>query len=112
MPHPQTPAAHPPSKRAPARHGSSGAAPPMRLLLIVFSVLHGLIALLLVGAAVALITIATRIGWAALHGELDQEAAQQVIEVVGLLAAAVVALQISQTIAEEEIVRDAHISAP
>ena len=29
-----------------------------------------------------------------------------------LLAAAVVALQISQTIAEEEVIRDAHISAP
>ena len=31
---------------------------------------------------------------------------------MGLLAAAVVALQIAQTITEEEVVRNAHISAP
>jgi len=35
-----------------------------------------------------------------------------VIEAVGLLATGVVALQISQTITEEEVIRDAHISAP
>ena len=34
------------------------------------------------------------------------------IEAVGLMAAAVVALQISETIVEEEILRDAHQSAP
>ncbi len=39
-------------------------------------------------------------------------AAQGIIEAMGLLAAAVVALQIAQTIAEEEVIRDAHISAP
>jgi uncharacterized membrane protein YidH (DUF202 family) len=43
---------------------------------------------------------------------LDQAAAQKVIEAVGLLAAAVVALQIAQTITEEEVIRDAHISGP
>ena len=43
---------------------------------------------------------------------LSPEAAQQVIEAIGLLAAAVVALQIAQTIAEEEVVRSAHVSAP
>jgi uncharacterized protein YacL len=43
---------------------------------------------------------------------LDRAAAQGVIEAVGLLAAAVVALQIAQTITEEEVIRDAHISAP
>jgi len=31
---------------------------------------------------------------------------------VGLLAAAVVALQIAQTITEEEVIRDSHVSAP
>jgi len=43
---------------------------------------------------------------------LNRGAAQNIIEAVGLLAAAVVALQIAQTIAEEEVVRDAHISGP
>jgi hypothetical protein len=48
----------------------------------------------------------------ALLSELDRSAAQGVIEAVGLLAAAVVALQIAQTIMEEEVIRDAQISAP
>jgi hypothetical protein len=34
------------------------------------------------------------------------------IEALGVLAVAVVALQIAQTIAEEEVVREAHVSAP
>jgi hypothetical protein len=41
----------------------------------------------------------------------DPAAAQQIIEALGLLAAAVVALQIAQTIAEEEV-REAHVSGP
>lgn len=77
-----------------------------------FSIVHGFMALLFAAAALALIVIATRWGMRALTGELNLEAAQAVIEAVGLLAAAVVALQIAQTIAEEEVVRDAHISAP
>ena len=40
------------------------------------------------------------------------EAAQPVIDAVGVLAAAVVTLQIAQTIAEEEVVRMAQVSAP
>jgi hypothetical protein len=43
---------------------------------------------------------------------LDATAAEAIIEAMGLLAAAVVALQISQTIAEEEVVRNAQVSAP
>ena len=73
---------------------------------------HAIMALLFAGASVALIVIATRMGWmAATHG-VDQAAAQQVIEAIGLLAAAVVALQIAQTIAEEEVIREAHVSGP
>jgi len=63
-------------------------------------------------AALMLITIATRVGWVGFTGGMDQAAAQAVIEAVGLLAAAVVALQIAETIFEEEVVRDADISAP
>jgi len=59
-----------------------------------------------------LIIIAAKVGWEAFSGGLDRNAAQQIIEAVGLLAAAVVALQIAQTIAEEEVLRDAHISGP
>jgi hypothetical protein len=63
-------------------------------------------------AALMLITIATRIGWVAFIGGLDRGAAQEIIEAVGLLAAAVVALQIAETIFEEEVIRDTNISAP
>ncbi len=84
----------------------------MKALLRAFSIVHGLMALLFACAALMLIFIAARLGWVAFTGALDRTAAQQVIEAVGLLAAAVVALQIAQTIAEEEVVRDAHISGP
>lgn len=84
----------------------------MKLLLRVFAVIHAVMAALFACAALALIAIATRLGWVALSGGLGTSEAQVVIEAVGLLAAAVVALQISQTIAEEEVVRGAHISAP
>lgn len=84
----------------------------MKTVLRAISTLHGLMAALFASAAVILIVIAARVGWAALTSGLDRAAAQGVIEAVGLLAAAVVALQIAQTIAEEEVIRDAHISAP
>lgn len=84
----------------------------MRALLLIFAVLHALMAILFACAALVLIAIATRVGWVVLSGDLDESAAQGIIEAVGLLAAAVVALQIAQTITEEEVVRGSHISAP
>lgn len=84
----------------------------MKLLLRLFSLVHALMALLFAGAALTLIAIATHVGWRALGADLDHGAAQIVVEAMGLLSAAVVALQIAQTIAEEEVVREAHISAP
>ena len=84
----------------------------MRLVVRVFRFLHGLMAALFAGAAIMLITIAARMGWLAFVGGLDQAAAQSIIEAVGLLAAAVVALQIAETITEEEVIRDADVSAP
>jgi NAD/NADP transhydrogenase beta subunit len=59
-----------------------------------------------------LIIMAARMGGLAFTQGLDKDAAQQVIEAIGLLAAAVVALQIAQTIAEEEVIRAAHVSGP
>ena len=84
----------------------------MRVLLRAVSIVHGLMAILFACAALMLIVIASKVGWLAFVGGLNRTAAQQIIEAVGLLAAAVVALQIAQTIAEEEVVRDAHISGP
>ncbi len=84
----------------------------MKVISRLFSLIHACMAGLFVCTALALIVIATKSAWAAVLAGLDREAAQGVIEAIGLLAAAVVALQIAQTITEEEVVRDAHISGP
>ena len=84
----------------------------MKALLRVFAIIHGLMAVLFSCAALMLVVIAAKVGLVAFVGGLDRDAAQRIIEAVGLLAAAVVALQIAQTIAEEEVMRDAHISGP
>ena len=84
----------------------------MKSVLPVFGFAQGVMALLFAIAGLALTYSAARTGWAAIRAGLDLEAAQQIIEAVGLLAAAVVALQIAQTIAEEEVIREMHVSAP
>lgn len=84
----------------------------MKLATNVFRLIHCLMAVLFAIAALMLIAIAARMGWMGFAGALDVAAAQTIIEAVGLLAAAVVALQIAETIVEEEVVRDADISAP
>ena len=84
----------------------------MKWLLRVFSGIHAFMALLFACAALMLIAVSARIGWSAFTQGLDRAAAESIIEAVGLLAAAVVALQVAQTITEEEVVREAHISAP
>ena len=84
----------------------------MHLLGRFFAAIHALIALLFACAAIVLVVTAVRLGVTAVAEGFEPELALIVIEALGLLAAAVVALQISQTIAEEEIVRGAHISAP
>jgi len=84
----------------------------MKLLIRAFSIVHGCMATLFACAALMLIAIATKEAWIAFATGLDRAAAQQIIEAIGLLAAAVVALQIAQTITEEEVVRDSHISGP
>ena len=84
----------------------------MKIVVRLFRLVHGFMALLFAIAALLLIVIAAKTGGEAIFAELSLAAAQQIIEAVGLLAAAVVALQIAETITEEEVVRDADISAP
>ena len=84
----------------------------MKLLTRLFRLAHALMAVLFAAGALMLITIAARTGWLAFTSGLDGAAALGIIEAVGLLAAAVVALQIAETIFEEEVIRDADISAP
>ena len=84
----------------------------MKILIRLFSSLHALIAVLFVCASLILIAIAVNAGWHALAEGLDAKAAQGIIEAIGLIAVAVVALQIAQTIVEEEVIREAQVSAP
>ncbi|WP_426147895.1 hypothetical protein [Polaromonas sp. DSR2-3-2] len=84
----------------------------MKILIRFFASLHALIALLFVCASLVLIAIAANSGWHALASGLDVGAAQGIIEAIGLIAVAVVALQIAQTIVEEEVIREAQVSAP
>lgn len=84
----------------------------MKLIHTLYAAVHALMALAFAIASLVLIVIAARAGWGAIVHDLDLPAAEAIIEAVGLLAAAVVALQISQTVVEEEVVRDAHIGAP
>ncbi|MBC5782953.1 hypothetical protein H8N03_08345 [Ramlibacter sp. USB13] len=84
----------------------------MRIVLGAFAVVQGVMAALFAIAAVVLMAAAARVGWDAVSAGLHMSAAQEVIDAVGLLAAAVVALQIAQTIAEEEVIREVHVSAP
>jgi hypothetical protein len=81
-------------------------------VLAVFRFVHALIALLFGCGALMLIGAAAHAGWLAFAGAWNPAAAQSIIEAVGLLAAAVVALQIAETITEEEVIREADISAP
>lgn len=62
-----------------------------------------------VGISLLLMGIAGKTAWHALTGD---DGANQAIEAIGLLAVSVVALQIAQTIVEEEVIRDSHVSAP
>ncbi len=84
----------------------------MKALLRLFSIIHGAMAALFACGALLLIVMATHKAWTGLSKGLVQGAAQEVIEALGYLAAAVVALQISQTITEEEVIRGAHVSGP
>ena len=83
----------------------------MRLLIRFFSTVHAMIALMFTAIAFLLMVLAALTGWSAIGAELG-ESGEKAIEAIGLLAIAVVSLQIAQTITEEEVIRDAHISAP
>ena len=79
---------------------------------LLFSIGHAVLATLFAALAVLLTVVAVRTTWEIVARGLVDGATVPLIEAIGNLAVAVVALQISQTIAEEEVIRDAHISAP
>jgi hypothetical protein len=84
----------------------------MKIVLRGFAMVHVLLAALFALASLVLVAVAGKIGFSAFGGQIGRQTAQQIIEAMGVLAAGVVALQIAQTIVEEEVVRDASVSGP
>jgi hypothetical protein len=87
----------------------------VKFIRTVFVIGYSIIIILFFSAALALIVFATFEMW---HG-IDpnslvrlRERFNYVLESIGLLTIAVVALELGQTILEEEILREAHVSSP
>ena len=80
----------------------------MRWLIPVFRVLYAAVALFFAVAGVSLIVFA--VGQIARSLAASQPAGA--IEGIALLAVSLVALEIAQTVTEEEVIRKAHVSAP
>jgi hypothetical protein len=85
----------------------------MKIVVRLLAVLYAIVALLFAAAGLLLIGSAAHLLWIAVRSGLgDPSSSRSVIEGIGLLAIALVALGITQTVVEEEIVREASISAP
>lgn len=76
----------------------------------VFTLVYSAIALFFGAAAVVLVIRAVATLWEAVTHAPNQ--VSQVIESIGILAIALVALEIAQTVMEEEVVRRSQVSAP
>lgn len=86
---------------------------PVKFVIAILSVTYAAVAALFAIAGVALVAFASRLLWAGATGDGDPVArAGGIIESIGLLAVSLVALEIAQTIVEEEVIRRAQVSAP
>jgi hypothetical protein len=85
----------------------------MKTLIRMATFIHAVTTMIFVGAALVLLAIAVNTALqAVLNDGLNTQGAQGVIEAIGLVTVAVVALQIAQTIGEEEVIRETQISGP
>lgn len=81
----------------------------MRWLMHAFALIYSAVAAVFAVAAITLVWLAVEILWKAVASQRDVAG---VIESLGILAIALVALEIAQTVVEEEVVRRAQVSAP
>jgi len=102
----------PPPRRVVRHDDEGGASLLTRAVLRGFAAVHALLAILFVLASVVLIVVTVRMAIRVIAHGLDENAALEVIQMMGIAAVAVVALQIAQTVAEEEVIREAHVSGP
>lgn len=87
----------------------------MKWLLGLFSAAYSLVALLFGITALWLLYMAATGIWEVVAGtavSASDRPRTLIIESIGLLAVALVALEIAQTIVEEQVIRQAHVSAP
>lgn len=87
----------------------------MKTILPLFTIAYAAVAALFGIAAIVLMGFAFLDLWAAVirpEGHALSARAAIAIESIGLVAVALVALEMAQTVAEEEVVRRVHVSAP
>lgn len=85
----------------------------MRAVLPLFTLAYAAIALLFAVAALVLMAFAVLELWSAVTPGIDLGARATIaIESIGMLAVALVALEMAQTVVEEEVIRRVHVSAP
>ena len=87
----------------------------MKIIRKVFAVGYSSIIFLFICCAVALIVFAVLELWHGVNPSEDlqlRERFNAILESIGLLTIAVVALELGQTILEEEVQREVHVSAP
>ena len=87
----------------------------MKYFLKIFQLSHLVISLLFIVCAIALIGLAVMELWRGLSPWEPIKATERlnsILEALALLTVAVAALELGQTIAEEEVQREAHMSAP
>jgi len=87
----------------------------MNYLRKLFPAGHFVISLLFVVSAAALIALAGIQIWSGIHLFAQSSLSERlnsVLEAIALLTVAVAALELAQTILEEEVLREAHMSAP
>jgi hypothetical protein len=87
----------------------------MKHILPLFRTVYAAIALFFAVAAIALLVFAVMELWHSIdpaNGASILVRVTAAIESIGLLAVALVAIEMAQTVTEEEVVRSAHVSAP
>jgi hypothetical protein len=87
----------------------------VKAILPIFTVAYGVVSLLFGLAAFVLMGFATIELWEAVvvvRGDAVPSRVARAIESIGLMAVALVSLEMAQTVMEEEVVRRVHVSAP
>jgi len=98
------------STRADERRGKAA----VQVLMRVFPIGHYIITIVLIGCAATLIYFALAELWLLVRPPADgvHPPVNQVLNAIALLTIAIATLELSQTILEEEVQREAHMAAP